>query len=61
MEEEFESVSEEMEGVGGPDMGRTECFFFLRLFLMFFFWREGGGGGEGEAPLRQQGTLVAER
>ena len=58
VEEEFESVSEEMEmgGVGGPDVGRTECFFsfvFSSCFLSF----GGRGEGEREVPLGQQGTL----
>ena len=61
MEEEFESVSEEMEGVGGPDMGRTECFFFFAFSLCFSSGVRGGGEGEGEAPLGRQGTLVAGR
>ena len=71
MEEEFESVSEEIEGVGGHDVGRTKRFFsfvfsfVFSLVLSFVFSSAfyfcllsfgGRGEGEGEDPLRQ-GTL----
>ena len=49
VEEEFEPAPEEMEGVGGSDAGRTECFFSFALsfcFVSLFWW--GGGGGVGE-------------
>ena len=35
VEEEFEPAPEEMEGVGGPDAGRTECFFSFALSFCF--------------------------
>ena len=37
VEEEFEPAPEEMEGVGGPDAGRTECFFSFALSFYFTF------------------------
>ena len=37
MEEEFEPPPEEMGGVGGPDAGRTECFFSFALSFYFSF------------------------
>ena len=39
VEEEFEPAPEEMEGVciGGPDAGRTECFFSFALSFYFSF------------------------
>ena len=37
VEEEFESVSEEMEGLGGPDLG--ECIFSSVFSFVFFRWR----------------------
>ena len=50
VDEEFEPAPEEMEGVGGPDAGRTECFFSFALSFVSLFWR-GGGGGVGEPHL----------
>ena len=35
VEEEFEPAPEEMEGVGGSDVGRTECFFSFALSFCF--------------------------
>ena len=45
VKEEFEPAPEEMEGVEGPDVGRTECFFPFALSFCFSF------GGEGRKEL----------
>ena len=58
MEEEFEPAPEEMEGVGGPDAGRTECFFSFALSFCFSLLA-GRGERNWGAPLGLLDSAVA--
>ena len=63
VDEEFESASEEIEGVGDPDAGRTERFLFLVFSFCFAAVVIGGKGiGErhydGGRSLAEDGKIV---
>ena len=60
VEEEFEPAPEEMEGVGGPDARRTECFFsFALTFVSLFKLLAGRGERNWGAPLGLLDSAVA--